>query len=60
VESISKAPALDPYAVLRNRDLLLYLTGRFVASLGQQMLTVAVGGNCMNEPTRLWRWDWWA
>src|SRR5260370_19463885 len=35
--------ATDPYAVLRNRDLLLYLTGRFVASLGQQMLTVAVG-----------------
>ena len=34
---------LDPYAVLRNRDLLLYLVGRFVASLGQQMLTVAVG-----------------
>ena len=33
----------DPYAVLRNRDLLLYLTGRFIASLGQQMLTVAVG-----------------
>ena len=33
----------DPYAVLRNRDLLLYLVGRFVASLGQQMLTVAVG-----------------
>jgi MFS family permease len=29
--------------VLRNRDLLLYLSGRFVASLGQQMLTVAVG-----------------
>src|SRR5512135_1935171 len=33
----------DPYAVLRNRDLVLYLVGRFVASLGQQMLTVAVG-----------------
>src|SRR5215472_5075598 len=33
----------DPYAVLRNRDLVLYLTGRFVSSLGQQMLTVAVG-----------------
>lgn len=33
----------DPYAVLRNRDLVLYLTGRFIASLGQQMLTVAVG-----------------
>src|SRR5947208_7379978 len=35
--------ARDPYAVLRNRDLILYLTGRFVASMGQQMLTVAVG-----------------
>src|SRR5262245_13068703 len=35
--------AHDPYAVLRNRDLVLYLTGRFVASVGQQMLTVAVG-----------------
>src|SRR5262249_19880705 len=33
----------DPYAVLRNRDLVLYLTGRFISSLGQQMLTVAVG-----------------
>jgi MFS family permease len=33
----------DPYAVLRNGDVLLYLVGRFVASLGQQALTVAVG-----------------
>src|SRR3954470_2345861 len=33
----------DAYAVLRNRDFLLYLTGRFLASMGQQMLTVAVG-----------------
>jgi len=33
----------DPYAILRNRNFLLYLTGRFIASLGQQMLTVAVG-----------------
>jgi MFS family permease len=33
----------DPYAVLRNRDLVLYLVGRFIASFGQQMLTVAVG-----------------
>src|SRR3954464_6395076 len=32
-----------PYAVLRNRDFLLYLIGRFIASVGQQMLTVAVG-----------------
>jgi len=37
------ARARAPYAVLQNRDLLLYLVGRFVASLGQQMLTVAVG-----------------
>ena len=29
--------------MLRNRDLVFYLIGRFVASLGQQMLTVAVG-----------------
>jgi MFS family permease len=33
----------DPYAVLRNRDVVLYLVSRFVASLGQQMLTLAVG-----------------
>ena len=33
----------DPYAVLRNRDFVFYLVGRFVASVGQQMLTVAVG-----------------
>src|SRR5215467_4558731 len=43
VETRPLAAADDPYAVLRNRDLLLYLVGRFVASLGQQMLTVAVG-----------------
>jgi MFS family permease len=36
-------PMHDPYGVLRNRDFLLYLIGRFVASLGQQMLTLAVG-----------------
>jgi MFS family permease len=35
--------APDPYAVLRNRDFLFYLIGRFVAAFGQQMLTVAVG-----------------
>ena len=33
----------SPYAVLRNRDFLLYVVGRFIASIGQQMLTVAVG-----------------
>jgi MFS family permease len=35
--------AQEPYAVLRNRDVALYLMGRLVAALGQQMLTVAVG-----------------
>src|SRR5438876_2631714 len=33
----------NPYAPLRNRSFLLYLLGRFIASMGQQMLTVAVG-----------------
>jgi MFS family permease len=32
-----------PYAILRNRDFLYYLLGRFMAAFGQQMLTVAVG-----------------
>src|SRR5437016_880514 len=36
-------PDHGPYEVLRNRDFRLYLLARFVASLGQQMLTVAVG-----------------
>ncbi len=31
------------YAVLRNRDLRLYLTGRLIATIGQQMLAMAVG-----------------
>jgi len=43
VKAASLAPVHDPYAVLRNRDFILYLIGRFVASFGQQMLTVAVG-----------------
>src|SRR5438445_13502341 len=33
----------SPYAVLRHRDFSLYLAARFIAALGQQMLTVAVG-----------------
>ncbi len=35
--------AEGPYAVLRDRNFALYLAGRFAASLGQQMLIVAVG-----------------
>jgi MFS family permease len=33
----------DAYAVLRNRNFVLYLSGRFIASFGEQMLIVAVG-----------------
>src|ERR1051325_5616444 len=40
----------DPYQVLRNRDFLLYLIGRFIASFGQHMVTVAVAWH-MYEPT---------
>jgi MFS family permease len=32
----------SPYAVLRHRDFSLYLIARFIAAMGQQMLTVAV------------------
>ena len=38
---MERAPS--PYAILRNWDFLFYLIGRFVASFGQQMLTVAIG-----------------
>ncbi len=38
-----RAAGHDPYAVLRNRDVVLYLIGRLVAAVGQQMVTVAVG-----------------
>ena len=37
------APTDSHYAILHNRDFLLYLAARFIASIGQQMLTVAVG-----------------
>ncbi len=43
-EAIHPVPGPEhPYAVLRNRNFLLYLIGRFVASMGLQMLSVAVG-----------------
>jgi MFS family permease len=34
---------VNPYAVLKNRNFVLYLIGRFIASFGEQMLIVAVG-----------------
>src|SRR5277367_3493394 len=45
---VSTPPATPPaaktgaYTVLRNADFFRYLIGRFVASLGQQMLVVAI------------------
>src|SRR6266550_2971954 len=36
------APSDPPFAILRHRDFSLYLIARFIAALGQQMLTVAV------------------
>jgi MFS family permease len=43
VAALLTDPKAGPYAILRNRDFVFYLLGRFMASFGQQMLTVAVG-----------------
>lgn len=36
-------PKNRAYVILRNRDLRLYLTGRLIAIVGQQMLATAIG-----------------
>jgi MFS family permease len=41
-EPAGKAVSKSPYAVLRHADFSRYLIGRFMASLGQQMLVVAI------------------
>src|ERR1700712_4241421 len=46
-ENLPAPPAPKPaaessYAVFKNTDFVRYLIGRFVASLGQQMLVVAI------------------
>jgi MFS family permease len=33
----------DPYAILRNRDLRIYLTARLIAVIGQQMFVMGLG-----------------
>src|SRR5882672_2586941 len=33
----------DPYGVLRNRDFRIYLSGRLVGTVGQQMFAMALG-----------------
>ncbi len=37
------------YAILRNRDLRLYLSGRLIAIIGQQMLALAIGWELWNR-----------
>lgn len=37
------AGANRSYAILRNRDLRLYLSGRLIAAMGQQMVAMAIG-----------------
>lgn len=37
------APQHDPYAVLRNLDFRLYLSGRLIAIIGQFMFVTALG-----------------
>jgi MFS family permease len=34
---------ISPYALLRSRNFVFYILGRFISTLGSQMLTVAVG-----------------
>jgi len=43
LSKISNPSRRDPYAALRYRDFRLLLTGRFITSLGNQMLSVAIG-----------------
>ena len=40
---MNNATKHDPYQALRSRDFRLLLVGNFVATLGEQMLTVAIG-----------------
>src|ERR1700758_5483359 len=42
-EAPSSGRSNNNYAVLRNRDFMLYLIGRFISSFAQQMLAVTVG-----------------
>ena len=40
---VPSGPEPGPYALLRNRDFVLYLVARFISSFGQQMLAGVVG-----------------
>ena len=46
-----------PYALFQNRDFRLYLAGRLVAVLGQQMFALALGWE-IYDAHRFCRWRW--
>src|SRR5512139_576487 len=43
IMTLSNTERHDPYAALRYRDFRLLLTGRFLTSFGNEMLTFAIG-----------------
>ncbi|MEP7286568.1 MAG: MFS transporter [Chloroflexota bacterium] len=43
LETLTTEAPHDPYAALRYRDFRLLAIGRFIASLGEQMVSVAIG-----------------
>src|SRR5262249_2422316 len=42
------------YAILKNRDLRLYLSGRLIAIIGQQMLATAIGWELYHRTHSVW------
>jgi MFS family permease len=42
-EPLQTTPRHDPYAALRHRDFRFLVTGRFITSFGNEMLTFAIG-----------------
>ncbi len=48
----------SPYAVFQNRDFRFYITSRFIASLGQQMLASRSAGSFTRARTRCSRSAW--
>jgi MFS family permease len=47
--SIEVQPSHDPYRALRFRDFRLLVTGAFIATIGEQMVTVAIGWELYNR-----------
>jgi MFS family permease len=46
---MSSSASHDPYLALRYRDFRLFVAGRFINALGEQMLTVAIGWELYNR-----------